>query len=183
MKRWIIQEGVHYSVGREVVKGKLQIVQGQFTSRQFTTRSFTESRRQKFMCCKVVKWMIIFRPRKGQLKQSVKQAFYELLVTLQRNTWQYRTLVPDLRRNILPTFSGQPWRWKTHVPPHHWYPRTKLRSSYGFFKFLTPELDCLCGLVVRVPGYISRDPGFDSRSYQIFWEIAGLNEVHSATWG
>jgi hypothetical protein len=32
----------------------------------------------------------------------------------------------------------------------------------------------LCGLVVRVPGYRSRDPGFDSRLYQIFWEVVGL---------
>jgi hypothetical protein len=29
----------------------------------------------------------------------------------------------------------------------------------------------LCGLVVRVPGYRSRGPGFDSQRYQIFWEI------------
>jgi hypothetical protein len=28
--------------------------------------------------------------------------------------------------------------------------------------------DHLCGLVVRVPAYISRGPGFDSRLYQIF---------------
>jgi hypothetical protein len=28
--------------------------------------------------------------------------------------------------------------------------------------------DRLCGLVVRVPGYRSRGPGFDSRGYQIF---------------
>jgi hypothetical protein len=34
--------------------------------------------------------------------------------------------------------------------------------------------DCLCGLVVRVPGYRSRNPGFDSRRYQIFWEVVGL---------
>jgi hypothetical protein len=32
----------------------------------------------------------------------------------------------------------------------------------------------LCGLVVRVPAYRSRGPGFDSRSYQIFWEVEGL---------
>jgi hypothetical protein len=28
--------------------------------------------------------------------------------------------------------------------------------------------------VVRVPGYRSRDPGFDSRRYHIFWEVVGL---------
>jgi hypothetical protein len=30
------------------------------------------------------------------------------------------------------------------------------------------------GLVVRVPGYSSRGPGFDSRCYQIFWDVVGL---------
>jgi hypothetical protein len=30
------------------------------------------------------------------------------------------------------------------------------------------EIDCLCGLVVRVPGYRSRGPGFDSQRYHIF---------------
>jgi hypothetical protein len=34
--------------------------------------------------------------------------------------------------------------------------------------------DRLCDLVVRVPGYRSRRPGFDSRSYQIFWDVVGL---------
>jgi hypothetical protein len=29
-------------------------------------------------------------------------------------------------------------------------------------------IDRLCGLVVRVPSYRSRGPGFDSRRYQIF---------------
>jgi hypothetical protein len=28
--------------------------------------------------------------------------------------------------------------------------------------------------VVRVSSYRSRDPGFDSKRYQIFWEVVGL---------
>jgi hypothetical protein len=42
------------------------------------------------------------------------------------------------------------------------------------FQEMSPYLDSLCGLVVRVPGYRYRGPGFDSRCYQIFWEIMGL---------
>jgi hypothetical protein len=35
-------------------------------------------------------------------------------------------------------------------------------------------LDRICGLLVRVPGYIPRGPGFHSRRCRIFWEVVGL---------
>jgi hypothetical protein len=41
-----------------------------------------------FSLC-VVKRIVVAWPRKGQIKQSVKQAIYELLTTLLDNTWQY----------------------------------------------------------------------------------------------
>jgi hypothetical protein len=47
------------------------------------------------------------------------------------------------------------------------------------FLFCTPKVlynDCLCSLVVRVPGYRRRGPWFDSRCYQIFWEVVGLEQ-------
>jgi hypothetical protein len=43
--------------------------------------------------------------------------------------------------------------------------------------------DRLYGLVVRVSGYRSRGPRFDSWPYQIFWEVGGLEGVHSASRG
>jgi hypothetical protein len=38
----------------------------------------------------------------------------------------------------------------------------------GYFNAKRGRVDRLCGLVVRVPGYIFRSPGFDSWRYQIF---------------
>jgi hypothetical protein len=35
----------------------------------------------------------------------------------------------------------------------------------------------LFDLVVRVPGYRSRSPRFDSLRYHIFWEVVGLERV------
>ena len=51
-----------------------------------------------------------------------------------------------------------------------------LEYSLGHFNFtvLDTQKDRLCGLVVRVSGYRYRDLGFDSRRYQIFWVIVGL---------
>jgi hypothetical protein len=47
-------------------------------------------------------------------------------------------------------------------------------SHRPFLHFVFPVPNRLCGLVVRVPGYRSRSPVFDSRRYQIFWEVVGL---------
>jgi hypothetical protein len=56
--------------------------------------------------------------------------------------------------------------------------RQAMESRIQTLSFTLPFHNCLndrlCGLVVRVPGYTSRDPGFDSRRYQIFWEVVGL---------
>jgi hypothetical protein len=60
------------------------------------------------------------------------------------------------------------------------------------FQWMKPEIhintrntvlyvDRLCDLVVRVSGY--KGPGFDSRPYQISWEVGIWNRVHSASWG
>jgi hypothetical protein len=38
----------------------------------------------------------------------------------------------------------------------------------------TEEIIISCGLVVRVPGYRSRGAGFDSRRYQIYCQVVGL---------
>jgi hypothetical protein len=46
-----------------------------------------------------------------------------------------------------------------------------IRSAISPYK---PLSDRLCGLVVRVPGYRSRGPCFDSRRYQIFRELVCL---------
>jgi hypothetical protein len=40
--------------------------------------------------------------------------------------------------------------------------------------FSIPIHNYLTVSVFRVPGYRSRGPGFDSRSYQILWEVVGL---------
>jgi hypothetical protein len=42
------------------------------------------------------------------------------------------------------------------------------------FIAVSTNFNRLFDLVVRVPGYRSRGLGFDSRCYQIFWEVVGL---------
>jgi hypothetical protein len=49
-----------------------------------------------------------------------------------------------------------------------------LHKYFWIMGILISHIDRLCGLVVRVPSYRSRCPGFDSRRYQIFWKVVGL---------
>jgi hypothetical protein len=53
----------------------------------------------------------------------------------------------------------------------HWNFHWKERTLYHV---LIDYRDRLCSVVVRVPGYRSRGPGFDYRRYQIFWESVSL---------
>ena len=63
----------------------------------------------------------------------------------------------------------------------------KIRSSLNFHKnngYFIWRPGRLCGLVVRVSGYIYRGLGFDSRRYQIFWVVVGLERGPlSLNWG
>jgi hypothetical protein len=43
-----------------------------------------------------------------------------------------------------------------------------------FIYVMYKKVDCLSGIVVRVFGYRSRGPGFDSLRCQIFCEVVGL---------
>jgi hypothetical protein len=52
------------------------------------------------------------------------------------------------------------------------------RSCLWIFFTILSHIASICltdsGLVVRISGYKSRDHRFDSRHYQIFWEVVGL---------
>jgi hypothetical protein len=49
-----------------------------------------------------------------------------------------------------------------------------LHTYSTFFNSHSWVWDRLCGLVARFHGYRFMGPGFDSRRYQIFWELVGL---------
>jgi hypothetical protein len=62
----------------------------------------------------------------------------------------------------------------TVIPQSVWWLAGRMRgrdSNSGTCKIF---FDRLCGLVVSVPCYRYRGPGFDSRRYQILWEVVGL---------
>jgi hypothetical protein len=82
--RWTLRDGDEYSVRRY---SQLQFSSPQ-SSEEFSPVQELQTR-LLFVCNRFVKWIVVARPRKGQIKPSVKQTFHELLVTLPGNTWCY----------------------------------------------------------------------------------------------
>jgi hypothetical protein len=52
----------------------------------------------------------------------------------------------------------------------------RLRKTYPEYLHVLFAPDRLLGLVVRVPGYRTKGPGFDSQRYQVFWKVVGLEQ-------
>jgi hypothetical protein len=71
-----------------------------------------------------------------------------------------RSIIPSATQDILLSFKN---------PKVHYVFKTANILLVPLFRELVVVVsDRLCGLVVRVSGYKSRGPGFDSRPYQIF---------------
>jgi hypothetical protein len=66
------------------------------------------------------------------------------------------------------------WRRKIKTPRIYLKTTPLLYQGWSYIKRYYAALFCTCGLVVRVSGYRSRGPRFDSRRFQIFWEATGL---------
>jgi hypothetical protein len=75
-------------------------------------------------------------------------------------------------------YSGivHPWNWNSNCNVTGFKREILPLSPFcrGTFLVVVVYFNRLCGLVVIVPGYRSRVPGFDSQRYQIFWEVVGL---------
>jgi hypothetical protein len=90
--------------------------------------------------------------------------------------WTADKINEPLRKNI-----SEPWKYavgKSTNPEKYLEVGLRLKPlklpAFRELQCRCKELNRLCGLVVRVPSYRSRGPGFDSRRYQIFWEVVGL---------
>jgi hypothetical protein len=93
-------------------------------------------------------------------------------------------------RTILSAEHGGGGGYNGKLSTHNFWQKSMLMDGKSLFflaKSLIYVFDRLCGLVVRVSGYRSRGPGFDSRRFQIFWEAVGLERGPLSTreynWG
>jgi hypothetical protein len=64
--------------------------------------------------------------------------------------------------------------WEELIAHFPLYDKNRLENDASKNSYIIACVFDICGLVVRVPGCRSRGHGFDSRRYQIFWEVVGL---------
>jgi hypothetical protein len=80
------------------------------------------------------------------------------------------SIIPDLLKYIrlLCVLSSQPKQWYSTARPNG------CKHSISDISTDINQQHYPCGLVIRVPGYISSGSGFDYWGYQIFWVVATL---------
>jgi hypothetical protein len=90
-----------------------------------------------------------------------------LLATSAALSWVNQILETKFRSNY-------DWLWaKSRCPAPTWCQWQDL-----YFVICESLANRICGLVVRIHGYRSRSPGFDSPRYHIFWDVRIIEELH-----
>jgi hypothetical protein len=112
---------------------------------------------------------IFWQIRRNMLPPSSRQKSHYCL--LSRDTVlhrRYKTIIRNVGYDLPDYTTSLPRRRLSSCLPLY-----DLRINMHDFAWALLKCN-LCGLVVRVPIYRYRDPGFGSQRYQIFWEIVGL---------
>jgi hypothetical protein len=128
------------------------------------------------LCCRLtLSFRILINTQK--LKRDLTKNAIELKV------WDYYTRCEPVVLNVtlftcrhqsrcprnVDVLGAEMWYYCCHLPRWRHY---ITEDCIHYDKYII--FDRLCVIMVTVPCYITRYPGFDSRRYQIFWEVVGV---------